>query len=104
MYSLGARPRCRSCDLADGSDKGGPYNGFPYGLSCARSDGELSLMANVEPPRLAVYGPVTRIVTPSIEGGNSQGVGRTRGRLERRENVLPESVSTLPSRRPHPRA
>ena len=50
MYFLGACPRCRSCDLADRSDKGGPYDGFPYALSCARSDQELPLMADGGPP------------------------------------------------------
>ncbi len=59
MYFLGACPRCRLCDLAHGSDKGGPYDGFPYALSCARSDPELRLIADAELPRLAVYGPVT---------------------------------------------
>ena len=66
MYFLGTCRRCRSCDLADGPDKGGPYNGFPYALSCARSDQELRLMANAGPPRLAAYDPVTRNVTSRL--------------------------------------
>ncbi len=61
MYFLGACPRCRWCDLADGSDKGGHYDGFPY--ACARSDQEFRLMAGGGPPHLAAYDPVTRNVT-----------------------------------------
>lgn len=52
MYFLGACPRCRWCDLADGS---------PY--ACARSDQEFRLMAGGGPPHLAAYDPVTRNVT-----------------------------------------
>ena len=63
MYFLGACPHRRWCDLADGSDKGGPYDGLPYALSCAPSDQELRLMADAGPPRLAAYDPVTRNVT-----------------------------------------
>ena len=66
MYFIGACPRCRWCDLTDGSDMGGPYGGLPYALSCARSDQELSLMSDVGPPRLAAYDPVTRNVTSTL--------------------------------------